>query len=133
MAWNLRTISIAVLLAFSLVPFLGTFCAIVCDTGAQAEAAGHHHGAVAGSKEASPADVTQIAGSSAHRCRHDAAIQQATTTAPQRAAIMFAAPLATVVAVERFAMLPVYRSAQGPDGAPPGSTPQKTIPRVLRV
>jgi hypothetical protein len=133
MAWNLRTISIAVLLAFSLVPFLGTFCAIVCDTGAQAEAAGHHHGAVADSREASPPDVARIAGSSAHRCGHDAAIQQATTTAPQRAPSVFPAPLATVVAVERFAMLPVQRSAQGPDGAPPGSTRPTPIPLVLRV
>jgi hypothetical protein len=130
--WNLRTISIAMLMVLSLLPFSGTLCAMACDTPAQADGPLHHHGAAPEPTNAAETDGARLTGGPAHPCDHDAAILQATNVASERVQVIVSAPPLALAAVGPLTG-PVAQQARAPQGAPPGSAPPTSTPLVLRV
>lgn len=129
--WNLRTISVAMLVVLSVLPLSGTLCALACDQAAHSEGSGHHHEAAPEANHPAAPDVPLAGGPSAHPCDHAAAIQQA-TTAPERTQIAVSIPPPSMVTVGQSAP-PLLQMAPASHGAPPGSTPSTSIPLVLRV
>ena len=131
--WNLRTISIAMLIVLSILPVAGTLCAITCEDAALAASTGHqhHHGAAAESSKASASGGTLIGKAPALPCDHDVATLQ-TTTGAERMTFAMSAPPATLTAVESV-VLPATRQARPSQGAPPGRSPSTSAPVVLRV
>src|SRR5688572_7632942 len=69
--WNLRTISITMLMVLALLPLSGALCAITCDVAAHTESSRHHHGAAHEAKTAAAPETPVISVESAHRCDHD--------------------------------------------------------------
>ena len=129
--WNLRTISVAMLVVLFVLPLSGTLCALACDQAAHSEGSGHHHEATPESSQPAAPDAPLVGGPSAHPCDHLAVIQQA-IAAPERTQIAVSVPAAPLVTVGEFAP-PLLQRARASHGAPPGSTPPTSIPLVLRV
>ena len=127
--WNVRTISITMLMVLSLLPLSGTLCAVVCDI-ARAEGSGHHHGASQEADQSAP-DAHFDAGPSAHPCDHSTAILQFTTAA-ERTQVATTVQPSVLVSVETFTA-PTIRRTRAAAGAPPGSPPTSSTPLVLRI
>ena len=126
--WNLRAISVAMLVVLFVLPLSGTLCALACDQAAHPEGSGHHHEAAPEASQPAARDVPLVGGPSAHPCDHLAVIQQA-IAAPERTQIAVSAPAGPM---GEFAP-PLLQRARASHGAPPGSTPPTSIPLVLRV
>ena len=93
--WNLRTISVAMLMVLFVLPLSGTLCALACDQAAHSEGSGHHHEATPESSQPAAPDAPLVGGPSAHPCDHLAVIQQA-IAAPERTQIAVSVPAAMV-------------------------------------
>jgi hypothetical protein len=129
--WNLRTISVAMLLVLFVLPFSATLCALTCDQEAHSEGSGHHHEAAAEASQPAAPDAPLIGGPSVHPCDHVVTVQQA-TTAPERTQIAVSTHVAALVTVAEFAA-PLLQMTGASHGAQPGSTPPTSTPLVLRV